>query len=177
MPPRWLKKRAPLAAVFFVLIAAAAALAAWRLLGTERGTAPELELTLLDGRMQPLSAWRGRVVLVDFWSLTCRPCLEQRAALAALYERLHPRGLEMVAIAMPYDPPLAVRDFQEKHPAPFPIALDVEARAARAFGADLVPLAVLIAPDGAILYRQAGTLDIGRVQRIIEPFLRPAAGP
>ncbi len=170
----WLQKRAFLPAGL-VLIVAATALTTW-LPWPERRAAPELELAMLDGRRLSLRAWRGRPVLVDFWSLTCRPCLEQRPALAALYEQLHPRGLEVVAVAMPYDPPLAVRDFHDKQPAPFPVALDVEGRWAAAFGADVVPLAVLIAPDGRIVYRRAGKLDIERLQRIIEPFLRPAAG-
>lgn len=165
-----LRQRAPLLIVLALVIALVGA-AALFLPTTNRGMAPDVELALLDGRTLPLSAWRGRPVVLSFWSLTCRPCLEERPDLAAFYEELRPQGLELIAVAMPYDPPLAVRDFNERDPSPYPIALDVNGSAMGAFGVDVIPVAVIVDPQGHIVYRQTGKLDIARARRIIEPFL------
>jgi peroxiredoxin len=167
---RLLRRRAPLFAVLVLAIALVGA-AAWLLPATNRGRAPDVELALLDGRTLPLSAWRGQPLLLSFWSLTCRPCLEERPDLARFYEDLQPRGFEMIAVAMPYDPPLAVHEFNERDPSPYPVALDVEGRAAGAFGVDVIPVAVILDPRGRVVYRQTGKLDIERARRIIEPLL------
>jgi peroxiredoxin len=171
MRPRWLRQRALLA--LLLAAAAAAVLAVWWRPPVGPATAPaEVPLAFLDGRQTSLGAWRGqRIVLLDFWSLTCRPCLEERAALAEFYQRWQPHGLAMVAVAMPYDPPLAVREFEAKNPSPYPIALDVQGELARAFRVETIPLAVLLAPDGRILYRQAGRLDRARLEHLIGPLL------
>jgi thiol-disulfide isomerase/thioredoxin len=42
---------------------------------------------------------RGKLVLLDFWSTSCPPCLKTIPALRSLKESYGPRGLEVVAIA------------------------------------------------------------------------------
>lgn len=44
-------------------------------------TAPDFELPTLDGRKVRLSDYRGKVVLLNFWSKTCKPCLEEMPSL------------------------------------------------------------------------------------------------
>lgn len=52
--------------------------------------------TLNDGTEQPLSAYRGRAVLVVNVASKCG-FTPQYKGLQALYERLHPRGFEILA--------------------------------------------------------------------------------
>jgi peroxiredoxin len=132
----------------------------------------DVEFRLLDGRTLTLNDLRGRPVLVAFWATSCKPCIEELPELINLYKELQPHGFELIAVAMPYDPPLHVQTFVQKQNVPYPVALDVEGKVVRAFdGVPYIPMAFLIAPDGTIAFRQTGKLDIAKARRIIETGL------
>lgn len=132
----------------------------------------EVEFPLLDGRRITLTELRGRPVLVAFWATSCKPCVEELPDLIKLYKELHPKGFELVAVAMPYDRPLDVQNFVREKKVPYPVALDVEGNAVRAFdGVPYVPMAFVVSPEGKIVYQQTGRLDIAKARRIIEAGL------
>lgn len=138
--------------------------------------APDVTFTLLDGRALTLAELRGRPVLVNFWSPTCAPCVEELPDLARLHGELAAHGLQLVGVASPQDPPLAVQAFAQGRALPYPIALDVDGRVASAFGnIRFIPTTLLIDPKGHIVYRQTGKLDIERARRIMAPFLKHGA--
>lgn len=60
--------------------------------------APELSLTDLVGRNRRLSEFRGRVVLLDFWSTGCAPCIWEMPKLAALRSKYRDRGFEILGV-------------------------------------------------------------------------------
>lgn len=129
----------------------------------------DAEFQLLDGRKITLASLRGRPVLVAFWATNCKPCIEELPDLITLYKELHPRGFELIAVAMPYDPPLHVQTFVQKQNVPYPVALDVEGKIVRAFdGVPYVPMAFILDANGKIAYQQTGKLDIAKARRIIE---------
>lgn len=66
---------------------------------------------------------RGKVALVVFWNLACRPCREELPTLRQLYARHHARGLEIIGISD--DAPYAdeFRDFVVKHDITWPQVL------------------------------------------------------
>ena len=47
-----------------------------------------------------LSALRGKVVFINLWATWCPPCIEEMPTMQRLYERLHDRGLEVLAISL-----------------------------------------------------------------------------
>ena len=130
---------------------------------------PQAEFVLLDGGKTSLAELRGKPVLVAFWATNCKPCVEELPDLIKLYKELHPRGFELIAVAMPYDPPLHVQTFVRNQHVPYPVALDVEGKIVRAFdGVPYVPMAFILDANGKIAYQQAGKLDIAKARRIIE---------
>jgi peroxiredoxin len=169
-----LARRSSILVVFLLATALAVAFGLWGLPGEKARWAPNVELTLFDGSRTQLAQMRGRPLLVTFWATSCPPCVEELPDLIALYQELRPRGLQMVAIAMPYDPPNHVHQFRDQHRIPYPIALDLEGHAVRAFGVSGIPVAYLIAPDGRIEYTQTGKLDTERVRQIVAPHLGTA---
>ncbi|MBA2598813.1 MAG: TlpA family protein disulfide reductase [Chloroflexia bacterium] len=57
-------------------------------------------LTAADGRPVRLSDYRGRPVWLNFWGSWCPPCRAEMPELQAAYERLHPRGLALLAVSL-----------------------------------------------------------------------------
>ena len=55
-----------------------------------------------------------------------------------------------------------------------PIALDIQGEAAKAFGnVSLTPSSFLIAPDGRIIHRQTGELELNKVRSLVVDMLPP----
>lgn len=137
--------------------------------------APELTVKTIKGEDISLGSLRGRPVLVTFWATSCPGCLEEMPHLIALYEELHPQGLEIIGVAMSYDPPNHVVNLVEQRAVPYPIALDLQERAAQAFGdVRLTPTSFLIAPDGRIVRQKIGEMDMNRLRNTILGLLEQA---
>lgn len=135
--------------------------------------APTESFTLIDGSQVSLADLRGKPVLVSFWSTTCNTCVAKTPEMNAFYNEMHPLGFEMIAVAMPYDPPTRVVEFAEKLEMPYPVALDHEAKLVRVFGnVQVTPTNILVTADGHIAWRKHGELDTKRLRGTIEHMLK-----
>ena len=141
--------------------------------------APDVSFTLIDGSKLILKDLRGKPVLVFFWATTCNTCIAKTPEMNRLYRQLQPQGLEMVAVAMPYDPPTRVVEYARKLHMPYPVALDHRAEIVRAFGnVRVTPTTVLITVDGTIAWRKPGKLDTARLGATIAQMINnPKANP
>lgn len=145
---------------------------------TSSDSAPDVQFTLINGKRLMLGALRGRPVLIAFWATTCKPCLDKAPALNNLYRELRPEGLEIIAVAMPYDPPTRVVEFARKLNMLYPVALDFEANIVRAFGdIRVVPATLLIDPKGNIVWRKQGKLDIAQLEIKIRSLMKSGNTP
>jgi peroxiredoxin len=127
---------------------------------------------LIDGRTLTAADLRGAPVLLNFWATSCPTCLQEIPDLAALHAEFAGRGLTVIGVAMPYDPPQQVVEFARSRQLPYAIALDLEAQLVRDYGnVRLTPTNILIGPDGRIRQRQTGRLDLATARRDIERLL------
>jgi peroxiredoxin len=134
---------------------------------------PELNITTLEGQPLSLKALRGRPVLVTFWATTCPGCVKEMPHLVELYNELGPQGLELVALAMSYDPEEQVREMVKLKQLPYTVALDSDGSAAKAFGdVKLTPTTFLIAPDGRIVQQKLGEMDMNALHKRITGMLK-----
>jgi len=130
--------------------------------------APDLAVTTLQGERLQLRELRGRPVLVNFWSISCASCIDEIPRLTALYSELATRGLEIIAINMPYDPPSHVLAVSRGRQIPYPVALDVKGEASRAFGdIRLTPTTFLVSAQGRVIDQQTGPLDLQRLRSLV----------
>ncbi|HPE73842.1 MAG TPA: TlpA disulfide reductase family protein [Candidatus Competibacter sp.] len=134
--------------------------------------APPLVGQTLDGRTLTLEQLRGKPVLVTFWATTCPSCVEEIPHLTELYRELNPKGLEIIGVAMAYDPPEQVRAMVRQRQIPYPIVLDSEERIAREFdNVQLTPTSVLVSPEGRIVQYRLGLLDMSELRNTIAGML------
>ena len=140
-----------------------AAVVAQELTPWPKGPTPPLTLTDQRGTHHTLSAYRGRVVLVNFWATWCEPCREEMPALQALQNKL---GQErFVVLAVNYgEAPEKVQQFMHTMPVAFPMLLDRHTEAAKAWQVRILPTSFVLGQDGQIRYRAVGMLDWGEAQ-------------
>jgi thiol-disulfide isomerase/thioredoxin len=122
------------------------------------GATPPLELKDLAGEVHTLARYRGRVVLVNFWATWCEPCREEMPSMQRLQERL--AGQPFTVLAVNYGESAArIQAFLERVPLRFPVLLDRNQEASRAWRVRFLPVSFLVGPDGAIRHHVVGELD------------------
>jgi len=127
---------------------------------------PTLQVTTLDGDPYELSQRRGRWVVVNFWATWCAPCIKEMPELSELdaaNEHIEVIGLAYEEIDM-----AAMRDFLEKRPVVYPIALiDVYAPPADFATPRGLPMTYLIAPDGTVARQFLGPVTAVQIESVI----------
>ena len=67
---------------------------------TVGGTLPEWTGRRLDGTEEPLSAYRGRVLLIDFWATWCVPCIDALPELREMVADLPADRFALLAVSV-----------------------------------------------------------------------------
>lgn len=154
-----------------VLAVVATVAVVWLMPGDLR-PAPPLVGATLDGRTLTLQQLHGKPVLVTFWATSCPGCIEEIPHLTALYQEFQPKGLEIIGVAMAYDPPEQVRALVQQRQIPYPIILDTQGSIAREFDdVRLTPTSVLISPEGRIVQYRLGLLDLPQLRATLQRWL------
>jgi peroxiredoxin len=127
--------------------------------GGPRGApAPDFTLPALDGKSIRLSDYKGKIVLIDFWSTTCDPCMVEMPHLVELYKKHKDKGFVVLAISLDGPESRAqVNSVVHDKDMIFPVLLDEETTVVGKFNPKKeMPYAVLIDRDGSIVHKRGG---------------------
>jgi peroxiredoxin len=143
------------------------------LINPARTQSPDVTFTTITGKKIALKDLRGKPVIVTFWATDCPGCIKEIPDLIDLYTQYHMQGLEIIAVAMYYDPPNHVITLTEDLQLPYHVALDLKAEHAHTFGdVQLIPSTFLISPDGLINLEKTGAFDPAEIKTRIETFIK-----
>lgn len=135
-------------------------------------SAPDATFTTITGKKIVLKELDNKPVLITFWATSCPSCITEIPHLIDLYNRYHPEGLEIIAVAMFYDIPSHVVAMSQAQALPYDVAWDVQAKHARQFGnVQLTPSTFLISADHKIVWSTIGVFDVNDMNDRIETFL------
>ena len=123
--------------------------------GSEVGNrAPNFALPTLDGDIVQLSTYLGKVVIVEFWFITCSGCVSSLPHLEELRAQFEDKGLVILIVVLDHDPTQAKALFAESEYTAFTLVHEHDwARPTRtAYDVGGTPQVFLIDRSGAIRF-------------------------
>lgn len=138
---------------------------------TARKTAPDFTLTNAKGRPVKLSAYKGRVVLLDFWATWCTGCKVEIPWYIEFQSRYKKSGLSALGVSMDDDGWKSVRPFLQKHKINYPVVIGSWEMADR-FGFNSMPATLLIDRDGKIADLHVGMVDKDAFESELQTLLK-----
>ena len=132
---------------------------------------PQVALTDSNGATVNLSAYKGRVVLLDFWATWCHGCKEEIPWFMGFQSKYKKIGLTVVGASLDDDGWKSVKPYLAEHRINYRIVLG-GFESAKQFGVDKgMPVSVLIDRDGKIADIHPGMVDKAAFEREIQILL------
>jgi thiol-disulfide isomerase/thioredoxin len=138
----------------------------------QEAIAPQFALRDLNGSTVRLRAYRGKVVLINFWATWCPPCRAEMPDLIRLQREYAKQGLQIIGITYPPETKTRVRRFARSLKVNYPIILGTHQIRARFSSEETLPLTVVIDRDGKVNDIISGILLPEEFDEKIKPLLR-----
>jgi len=162
------RKRLPIILLLVVVLIAALGYFAM----TKKETIPDVTFVDLQGNKITSQDLRGKVAILNFWATSCVTCVKEMPDLVTTYNKYNAQGLELIAVAMSYDPPNYVLNFVETRQLPFTVSLDPKGELAKSFGdIKLTPTTLVVDKQGQVIARYVGEPDFAALHRLLEKAL------
>jgi peroxiredoxin len=133
-----------------------------------------LEMATADDLKKLRANSTGKMLLVSFWATWCGSCIHEFADLQDTFRMYNVREFELVTVAanMPDEKDSVMKMLEKMHATSRNLlfASDDTSALQAAFDPDwqsAVPYTVLLAPDGKVLYKTLGSVDILELRRMI----------
>jgi peroxiredoxin len=119
-------------------------------------TVPEFSLPDIDGKTITLSYYRGKTVLLVFWSTWCSRCSEELVFLRDNFG--HHEDVPVLLINQDSEKMASrkrIVEMRDRLSLPFPVIMDTDLELWNMFGISALPTSVVIGKDGRIVHAEA----------------------
>ena len=139
-----------------------------------------LDFTLRDvmtGREVRLSSLRGKVVVVNFWSIACPPCRAEIETLKQLWKKLKGMDVEVITVHVGGHAE-KVRAFMQKKDIDMPVLHDEFENVAKSWGVVHLPVTYVLDPEGRLAFVAYGARNWKNPQmtRLLLTLVSPLQG-
>jgi len=119
--------------------------------------APDISFQVEKEKFKNLSAYKGKIVLINFFATWCPPCVEEMPRIQKdIWERYQTNSkfaLFVLGREQNWD---KLESYKTKNNYTFPILPDIERKAFSKYATQYIPRNVLINEDGLIIYQSIG---------------------
>lgn len=113
--------------------------------------APDFTIQTPDGKELRLKDYQGKAILLNFWATWCGPCAKELPQMAKLYEQYKDKGFVLIGVSLDFGGPETVKAFLEAHQLNFPVGIDTEKEAVKAYGVRGLPTSYFINSQGKVV--------------------------
>jgi len=114
---------------------------------------PDFMATNLEGAPFSVGAYKGKVVLLDFWATWCPVCVAELPNLIESYKKHHGDGFEILGINLDTERGKLTQFLKANKDMTWPQAFNAQDLATK-YGTYQIPFSVLIGPNGKILAKE-----------------------
>ena len=133
----------------------------------ELGTAPLFTLYDSDSVLYSLKDYHGKLVMIHFWADWCPHCRAEFPKLQRAYEKLKPKGIEILAINSGQTRE-HVKEIKITYALTYPLLVDVEAKTAEKYKVSGLPTSYFLDKNGTIQEKFIGWMEEEQIISIIE---------
>lgn len=146
----------------------------------DREQAPAFRLPDASGRSVPLSDYRGKVVLLNFWATECGGCRVEIPWFIEFDRAYKSKGFQVLGASMdivyeglkgPEEGWARVKPFVTAHKVSYPILM-ADDQTTKAYRVDALPTTYLIDKRGRIAATYTGLVDKADVESNLQTLLR-----
>lgn len=134
--------------------------------------APSFETVRADGTpAQFPAAWAGKPLVIRFWAEWCKYCEGEMKAIESVYQRLKPRGLDVIAVNVGQDKKTVV-EFMRKLGVSYPALMDENSAIAKRYGVVGLPTTYFVDAKGIVRAKLIGEADEASFERAALEILK-----
>jgi cytochrome c biogenesis protein CcmG/thiol:disulfide interchange protein DsbE len=137
----------------------------------QRKKAPDFTLTDATGQRITLSAFKGKVVLLDFWATWCGGCKLEIPWYIEFQQKYQDKGLAVIGVSMDEEGMKIVKPFLAQKNIKYPVVIGNDGLAAQ-YNLTSMPMTLLIDRDGKIAVSHTGVVDKGNFESHIQDLLK-----
>ena len=142
-------------------------------LSLQTNSVKNLNLITINGEKITSQQLLGKITLINFWATDCPGCINEMPGLIETYNQYKDQGLEVIAVAMYYDPPSRVISFTKNNNLPFPVVLDTKKEIISKFNnVKLTPTSIILDKNGYVINTIIGEIDFNEFNKNLINLLK-----